>query len=556
LSRIVIVVGYKADKLRAFINGLDIKTPIAYVENNVFDKTNNIYSLYLARDYLREQDTLLLESDLVFDDCVLQDLVNDPHPSLALVAKYESWMDGAVVTLWDDGRIKDFLPKEQFQYAEIKSYFKTVNMYKFSQAFSEQQYIPFLEAYCRALGNNEYYEQVLKVIIKLDKSELKAKILEKGNWYEIDDMQDLDIAESIFTPSPAMRLERLQKRYGGYWRYPQILDFCYLVNPFFPPQKLLDEIKANFEALAMQYPSGQRVNNLLAAKHFGVSPSLIATGNGAAELIKSLLEQIAGKIGVIVPTFEEYPQRKNQDVIAFAPDSGDFSYSAREIMGFFAEKAISALVVINPDNPSGNYIPHDDIIGLAEWAQAKGIRLIIDESFVDFANIDDTLLKGEILARFPSLAVIKSISKAYGVPGLRLGVLACGDADFLALVKNDLPVWNINSFAEFYLQICEKYQQDFIDAMDSFYPVRNEFFTSLKKIPFLDPLPSYANYFTCRVVGKYTARALTEALLIRHNILIKDLSGKGGITGEYVRIAVKKPLENAALLAALGNLGK
>jgi histidinol-phosphate/aromatic aminotransferase/cobyric acid decarboxylase-like protein/choline kinase len=551
LNRIVLVVGYKSNNLIDYIKTLQVNTPIEYVENPDYYKTNNIYSLFLARDYMKKDDTLLLESDLIFDDCILKELIDDPSPSLALVAPYESWMDGTVVTLHSDNRIRDFLDNSHFQFADIKSYYKTVNIYKFSRSFSENQYVPFLEAYCQALGKNEYYEQVLKVITMLNKSELWAKILEHGNWYEIDDIQDLDIAESIFVESDADRIDRIQKRYGGYWRYPQMLDFCYLANPYFPPQRLLDEIKANFETLVVTYPSGQWVNNLLSGKYFGVSVSRIIAGNGAAELIKSLLEQIPGNIGVILPTFEEYPNRKTGKVIAYKPDNEDYTYTADILMEYFDNKLIDALIVVNPDNPSGNYIPHDDILRLAEWAERKNIKLVIDESFVDFADTSDTMLVDKYLTEYPHLIVVKSISKSYGVPGIRLGILACGDETLLESVRKDLPIWNINSVAEFYLQICEKYKSDFVEAMRQFYPVRDELYADLKKISFLEPLPSKANFIMCRLTGKISASALTEFLLMHHNILIKDLSSKNGISGKYVRIAVRTSRENKKLIEAL-----
>lgn len=551
LSRIVLVVGYKADALKDFLNTLEVKTPIEYVENPDYYKTNNIYSLYLARKYLCREDTLLLESDLIFDDCVLQALTEDTYPSLALVSKYESWMDGTVVTLESDCRINDFLDKAHFQFADIKNYYKTVNIYKFSRHFSESQYVPFLEAYCHALGNNEYYEQVLKVIVMLDRSELKAKVLEQGNWYEIDDIQDLDIAESIFTHSTAKKLDRINKRYGGYWRYPKMLDFCYLVNPFFPSQKLLDEIKANFEIIAMQYPSGHYVNDLLAAKYFSVTPSRIVTGNGAAELIRSLLNQINGKIGIIRPTFEEYPNRKAGDTVVFIPQNDNFSYTADDLTGFFSNKSINALVVINPDNPSGNYLPHESIIKLVKWTEEKGIKLILDESFVDFANLDDTLFDDELLLKYPHLVVIKSISKSFGVPGLRLGVLACSDEHIASTVRNDLPIWNINSFAEFFLQICEKYKNEYKNAMQKFMSIRRNFINEFENIKSLRVLPTQANFIMCEVLPGIKAGELTEILLDKHNILIKNLVGKNGIDGEFIRIAIKTPEENQKLLNAL-----
>uniref|UniRef100_UPI002597D912 phosphocholine cytidylyltransferase family protein n=1 Tax=uncultured Varibaculum sp. TaxID=413896 RepID=UPI002597D912 len=164
LSKIVIVTGYEGQKLIDYISTLDISTPIEFVDNPIYDQTNNIYSLWLAKDKLLEEDTLLLESDLIFEDRVLDDLLEDPRKTLALVDKYESWMDGTVVKLDEDDNISAFVPGKKFVYRDIYSYYKTVNIYKFSKEFSTTHYVPFLDAYTQALGCNEYYEQVLRVI--------------------------------------------------------------------------------------------------------------------------------------------------------------------------------------------------------------------------------------------------------------------------------------------------------------------------------------------------------------------------------------------------------
>lgn len=235
----VIVVGYQGRRLEEYIKTLGVSTPIVYIENPIYDKTNNIYSLYLAKEYLLEEDTLLLESDLIFEEKALHQLLDNPYPNLALVARYESWMDGTVVKMSKDGTILDILDKKHFQFSECDSYCKTVNIYKFSKEFSQTHYVPFLEAYCKALGDNQYYEQVLKVIALLDVPDIKALRLEHCKWYEIDDIQDLDIAETMFASSGEEKLSLMEMRYGGYWRYPGVLDFCYLVNPYFPPQNLL-----------------------------------------------------------------------------------------------------------------------------------------------------------------------------------------------------------------------------------------------------------------------------------------------------------------------------
>lgn len=553
LSRVVIVVGYEGQKLMDYIGTLDIQTPIVYVNNPIYDKTNNIYSLALAKDWLCQEDTLLFESDLIFEDEVIDLLVNDQRDTLALVDRYESWMDGTCVKLAEDDSIVEFVPGKRFKFEERDEYYKTVNIYKFSRHFSETHYVPFLEAYSSALGNNEYYEQVLRVIAMLDDPGIKAKRLSGQMWYEIDDIQDLDIASSMFAPDEDERLSLIQGRYGGYWRYPRLKDFCYLVNPYFPPKKLVDEIKSSFEVLLTQYPSGMRVNSLLAARNFGVHQENILVGNGAAELIKSLMGRFEGATGIIRPTFEEYPNRYGGEEVVFTPDNDDFSYTADDLMDFFGTKDIRNLIVVNPDNPTGNYIPKADLLRLIDWAGERNIRLVVDESFADFSvEQDNSLLDQALLERHPWLYVMKSISKSYGVPGLRLGVLASGDREAVAEMKKDVAIWNINSFAEFYLQIEQKYEKDYTAALERIRAERQRFETALAGIEGLRVIPSQANYVMVELQTGMSARELTRRLLTGYGILVKDLSAKVRRQGkQYLRLAVRDTRDNDQLIAAL-----
>lgn len=554
LSRVVIVVGYEGQKLMDYIGTLDIQTPIVYVNNPIYDKTNNIYSLALAKDWLCREDTLLFESDLIFEDEVIDLLVNDQRDTLALVDRYESWMDGTCVKLAEDDSIVEFVPGKRFKFEERGEYYKTVNIYKFSRHFSETHYVPFLEAYSSALGNNEYYEQVLRVIAMLDDPGIKAKRLSGQMWYEIDDIQDLDIASSMFAPDEEERLSLIQGRYGGYWRYPRLKDFCYLVNPYFPPKKLVDEIKSNFEALLTQYPSGMRVNALLAARNFGVHQDSILVGNGAAELIKSLMGYFEGATGIIRPTFEEYPNRYGGEQVVFTPDNDDFSYTADDIMDFFGDQDIRNLIVVNPDNPTGNYLPKADLLRLIDWAGARNIRLVVDESFADFSvEPDNSLLDQQLLEGHPWLYVMKSISKSYGVPGLRLGVLASGDRETIAGMKKDVAIWNINSFGEFYLQIEQKYEKDYAAALERIRAERQRFEGALAGIPGIRVIPSQANYVMVELQNGMSARELTRRLLLDHAILVKDLSSKVRRQDkQYLRLAVRDTRDNDQLVAALG----
>lgn len=552
LKQIVIVVGYEGQKLIDYISTLDIKTPVIFINNPIYDKTNNIYSLALAKEWLCKDDTLLFESDLIFDDSVLDALVSDPRETLALVDKYESWMDGTCVKLNENDDIEAFVPGKKFKFNEINCYYKTVNMYKFSKHFSQTHYVPFLDAYQTALGENEYYEQVLRVITMLDTPEIKAKRLNGQHWYEIDDIQDLDIAESIFSPDEDEKVSLIQNRYGGYWRYPKLLDFCYLVNPYFPPEKMKDELRACFDTLLTEYPSGMHVNSLLAAKNFNVHEENILVGNGAAELIKSLMSIFSGQTGFIRPTFEEYPNRYPAErSVIFIPDNKNYSYTADDIITFFTDTKINNLVVINPDNPSGNYIPKTDLLRLINWTKSTGIKLVVDESFVDFAEEEDnTLIDQNIISANPHLFVMKSISKSYGVPGLRLGVLASGDIKTIASMKKDVAIWNINSFGEYYLQIEEKYKKDYAVALTQIKEERRRFQNELAKIKGIRVIPSQANFVMVELDKAVSPKELLKRILTKHDILIKELTTKTN-GGNYLRLAVRNKEDNDVLTAAL-----
>ena len=558
LKRVLIVTGYQGEKLRNHVgNRYAGKLTIEYADNPIYDKTNNIYSLSLVKEQLQEDDTLLIESDLIFSDRLFPMILNDPNPNVALVAKYESWMDGTMVRIDAENNIINFVPKKAFNYDDVDRYYKTVNIYKFSREFSRHIYVPFLNAYCAALGNNEYYEQVLRVITLLDNSNMKALPIGNEKWYEIDDVQDLDIAETIFSENEEM-LHRFNYRYGGHWRFPKMLDYCYLVNPYFPTPQMKAELKANFDTLLTEYPSGMFVNSLIAGKYFGISQPYVVVGNGAAELIKSLMEHITGKIGVIYPTFEEYPNRlSKQQIVPFYPDNKDLAYNVLDLQQFFSDKDIQALLLINPDNPSGNFIPLNDILHLASWCRERNIMLIVDESFVDFSDgfEENSLLHNELLEQFDNLVVMKSISKSYGVPGLRLGILASSNIELIQWIKKDISIWNINSFAEFYMQIFNKYASDYIKACHRFIKERNRFQKLLESIPYLRVIPSQANFFCCEVIDKYTSKELTIHLLADDDIMIKDCNSKNFLQGKnYIRLSVRSEEDNNKLINALREL--
>jgi len=552
IHKFVMVVGWEAEKLIYYIQQNITGMEFEFVHNYDYASTNNIYSLYLAREELARDDTILLESDLVYDKGLIRKIVESPGENLVAVAKYEHWMDGTVTTLNEEGIIHEFIEKKNFRFEDVSNYYKTVNIYKFSRDFSCKQYIPFLEAYIEAYGKNQYYELVLKALAHLPYAQLKAFVLQGVNWYEIDDAQDLDIANTIFAEEDR-KLHAYEYHYGGYWRFPGLKDFCYLVNPYFPPKKMLDQMKFFYDSLMAQYPSGMEIQKLIAGKMFSVEKDYMLVGNGAAELIDVLGKVLEGKMAVSVPAFNEYIRCFNHcEIESLQTREDDFQLNVDRLKE--TAKRVDILAVINPDNPSGSFLTQAELIGLLNVCMEWRTVCIVDESFLDFAQRDlrYTLLNDGLLEKYPNLIVIKSISKSYGVPGLRLGVLASSDRALMERLREALPIWNINSFAEYFLQIYSLYKSTYANACDQIALQRAALAYKLEKISFLKVYPSQANYIMCKVTGKYTAKELATSLLSNHNLLIKDLSNKNGFEKqEYIRVAVKDEAENEYLASAL-----
>ena len=542
----ILVLGYKKDNVKKFIKEkeLDKKINITYVDNDMYDTTNNIYSLYLAKDYLIQDDTILLESDLIYDKSIIKKLVNSKYESAALIAKYEEWMDGTVVKLNDDNTINSFVERKDFNYDDVDSYYKTVNIYKFSKEFSERFYLPFLESYIKAYGNNDYYELVLKVISELKDTNLYGLPLTNELWYEIDDCQDYDIVKAMFAPSTHERLELFHKRFGGYWRFGNIKDYCYLVNPYFPTEAMINKMKYFYDKLLFNYTYGQSIERSCACRMFdNVIDDNILIGNGAAELINNLKYIVGKKIALTIPSFNEYVRCfPNSEITYINSKDDNYRLSLNKLKETLNK--VDTLIVISPDNPSGSHLKYGEVIELLDMAKEMDKQVIFDESFIDFANDSYTLINDDILKKYPNLIVIKSISKSYGVPGLRLGVLASGNYEYLDIINRNMPVWNINSFAEYFLQIFLIYKKDYVYGCSKIKEERNRFYNELIKISELDVYDSEANYFMIKL-NKSTANEIAEYLLDNNKILIKVLNGKNGFDDkEYIRIAVKTKEEN------------
>ena len=193
---------------------------------------------------------------------------------------------------------------------------------------------------------------------------------------------------------------------------------------------------------------------------------------------------------------------------------------------------------------------------MVKWCKERYIKILIDESFVDFTDEfeHNSIIDDSILREFENLMVMKSISKSYGVPGLRLGILASANYELIHHIKKDVSIWNINSFAEYYLQIFGKYEKEYTKACRAFAAERERFYQALKSVPYLDVMPSQANYFLCRVIDRYTSAELADEL-IKHDIIISNCNKKKHMEDhQIIRLAIRSAKDNDKLISVLKSI--
>ena len=315
---------------------------------------------------------------------------------------------------------------------------------------------------------------------------------------------------------------------------------------------MLDKMNYFSHELMMNYPSGMKTQTINAGRLFNdTDEKYFLVGNGAAELINCLGKTFAGKMLISKTSFNEYYRCfDNVEFDVFDMKNNDYKFDLDLIYKKIDEDDI--ICIVNPDNPTGAFIEKEDIIKILDRAKELNKRVIFDESFIDFANKDIryTLIDNEVLDRYPNLVVIKSISKSYGIPGLRLGVMATSDYELLADIKKKMAVWNINSYGEYFLQIDNLFKKDYVRACDQITDLRKGFTRDLRKIKNLKVYDSQANYVLCYLNGIDSTDVAIE--LLDDDIFIKDLKTKSAFKDEnYIRLAIRKEEENKKLCKSL-----
>jgi len=550
VSEIIIVVGYCKDKIIGTFGDSYKGVKITYVHNDDYYKTNNVYSLKLGLEKVND-DLILCEGDVAFEPRMLDAIDEDAGKNLAFVSRYRSYMSGTVIK-YDKTtkRITELVTKanqgKSFDYSDA---YKTINIYYLTDKFIREKFKPVLELYLSTEGTSAYYELLLGVLLYMNRQDLYACDVGDIEWFEIDDINDLEMAETVFSDN---KLGFIDRFHGGYWRY-DFLDFSYIYNAYFPNKIFYSKLSYDLPMLIGNYPSGQdKICKLLSTWYAEdvFCPGNLIVGNGASELIRIINKTIVEKITIPIPTFNEYENKLTGDKINYfkLPAEAGFKLIKEDFVKSVKDSKSNVALIINPNNPTGAAVDREDMIWILE--QLKGAIVIVDESFIDFTGERDKYSVQDLINKYPSLVIIRSLSKEFGIAGLRLGYLLTENKMIKDRVKEYLPIWNINSMAEYFIEHFCDYKESYDESMKNMIDNRDGLYRDLKNISYLEVIPSSAIFFLCKVKG--SAKELKQKLFDKFNILIKDCSNKKPFENEnYVRISVKTVEDNKRLITAL-----
>ena len=342
----------------------------------------------------------------------------------------------------------------------------------------------------------------------------------------------------------------------GYEKAKDIIDFCFIANPYYPTAAMLQDLKDNFANLIKSYPSSSPAmsqNHLATVLH--VNPDNLIIGNGATELIVLINTTLIDRIGVPIPTFGEYIEKLNDkrdaELYALQPEQG-YQLDLDDYIAWAHRGGLRSLLVINPGNPTGQVFSLEEMIRFLH--RTKDLELVIvDESFIDFAGDAIPSLLA-VADQFSNLLVVRSMSKHCGVPGLRLGYCYSGNLYVLNRMRRFIPTWNVNTLAQYFLSQLPPTDADYHEGRKRLIGDVRWLFNALKGISRLSVYPTGANFVLFKILGGMSAAELQARLLKHHGMYVRDCSNKVGMDNFHIRVASQGREKDARLVEALKTL--
>ncbi len=344
------------------------------------------------------------------------------------------------------------------------------------------------------------------------------------------------------------------------------IDACFLSNPYatdlflkWLEQEIISAGK--LRQLLEFYPAqNNRIAELL-SKSIHVESNKLFIANGASEAIDATMKNFAGKkICVILPTFSSYYEfiKPDQEAVYYSlRKENNFQFSVEDYIEFIKQNEIDTAILINPNNPNGGYVSQKELAHiLHELSNLQTV--IVDESFIHFAYEDNDYNEvsiANLTESYPNLIVIKSMSKDFGIAGVRAGYAVMSPERVQQLLQRGY-LWNSNGLAEYFFGLYSN-----PNFLNEYEPLRKrhiaetqKFISQLSEIKLLKVYPSMGNFVLVELPSGYNAGDITIALLARFGVYLRDCSDKKGLEGQFIRIASRTQAENEHILQAFSSI--
>jgi histidinol-phosphate/aromatic aminotransferase/cobyric acid decarboxylase-like protein len=341
------------------------------------------------------------------------------------------------------------------------------------------------------------------------------------------------------------------------------VDACFLSNPYATDlfMKYLDQdlIKTNKlrEILEFYPPQNYDISRYV-SKAIGVEEHNIFVGNGAIEIIQAVLHRfVKHRLCVVLPTFSSYYEfvRPDTQIFYYAlQKENNFVLDIEQYVRFVRDNKVDSIVLINPNNPNGGYLPKEDLENLIN-SLSDLESIIIDESFIHFAYENAEMYQitsEELIERYPNIIIVKSMSKDFGIAGIRAGYAVMNAKRVSALLKNGF-LWNVSGLADYFFKMYSDpiFQEEYDIVRRKYIMNTQLFMEDIKALKNIKVYPSKANFVLVELGNEVKSFNFTMSLLIENGVYVRDCSDKMGLDGNFIRIASRSFEENLKIIAAI-----
>ncbi|MEU5095032.1 histidinol-phosphate transaminase [Streptomyces sp. NPDC020996] len=332
------------------------------------------------------------------------------------------------------------------------------------------------------------------------------------------------------------------------------VDFCIPCNPYFPTPAMFEEMAARLREIITYYPSSADTITAELCNLLQLPPQCVAMGNGSTELITWIDHLLVREsLAIPVPTFGRWtdqPMETGKRVDMFPlQEAGGFALDLAQYAEFIRARGTRVAVVCNPNNPDGGFLPKHTVVQFMD-AMADLDLVVIDESFLEFADAEaDPSVVQEAMLR-PNVVVLRSLGKNFGLHGIRFGYLVANPA-LAGRVRSMLPKWNLNSFAEHVVFMLKEHGAEYAQSLQQVRRDRLDMATQLATLPGLTVYPSQGNFLFVRLPVGAEGTVVRDRMLTEHRILVRECGNKIGSSSRFLRLVVRPQVDVRRLVSGL-----